>query len=62
MDIFITNVKGKSFSIDEYKQFMYDERNEYCCESCPENRGFDNNCNHPCGQQNCWVTCHCYRG
>ena len=45
----------------EYVQFMSDPHNEYNCESCPENQGFDSwpGCILPCGQQNCWVTCHC---
>ena len=39
---------------------MYNPENSHNCENCPEN----NNCsswggNLPCGQQNCWVDCHC---
>lgn len=32
---------------------------EYNCENCPENRGDFPHDKLPCGQQNCWVTCHC---
>jgi len=43
----------------EYVEFMYNAANEFKCESCPENRGFSAwGGNFPCGQQNCWVTCH----
>lgn len=45
-----------------YIRWMYDPDNEGRCESCPENHGFDSwGGNLPCGQQNCWVTCHCSR-
>ena len=45
---------------EDYKKFMYNPENSHNCENCPEN----NNCsswggNLPCGQQNCWVDCHC---
>lgn len=44
---------------NEYKNFMFNLNNEFNCVDCPENitgeyRG--------CGQQNCWVTCHCKSG
>ena len=42
-----------------FKKFMYDIENEFNCEECPENRGHRGRW--PCGQQNCWVTCHCYQ-
>ena len=30
------------------------------CDECPENKDFDDwEGKYPCGQQNCWVTCHC---
>ena len=46
--------------VKAYLQFMYDRKNEYNCENCPENIGCDSwQGNLPCGQQNCWVTCHC---
>lgn len=48
-----------------YIEFMYDKNNICNCSECPENPGvifgkpsntlFDGR---PCGQQNCWVTCH----
>lgn len=29
-------------------------------DECPENKDFDDwEGKYPCGQQNCWVTCHC---
>lgn len=46
----------------EYVEFMYNAENEYACDRCPENRGFEEGSSRiagPCGQQNCWVTCHC---
>ena len=43
----------------EYVNFMFNPNNEYKCEGCPENQGFDDwEGKLPCGQQNCWVTCH----
>lgn len=45
--------------VKEYKKFMSNIENEYNCEECPENNGFRGKL--PCGQQNCWVTCHCCR-
>lgn len=45
-----------------YISFMYNEDNEFNCHECPENRGFDDwQDRYPCGQWNCWVTCHCKR-
>ena len=39
---------------------MYNPENEYNCDECPENKDFDDwEGKYPCGQQNCWVTCHC---
>lgn len=43
----------------EYIKFMYNPDNAYNCENCPENRNFKNYRGMPCGQQNCWVDCHC---
>lgn len=42
---------------EEYVSFMCDPDNEYNCNECPE-RGISSN-GLPCGQQNCWVSCHC---
>ena len=43
----------------EYLDFMFDPENEFKCSKCPENRDADNwDAKYPCGQQNCWVTCH----
>lgn len=41
-----------------YTRFMCDPANSHNCAECPENehRGNDTL---PCGQQNCWVDCHC---
>ena len=36
----------------KYVEFMYNPENEYNCDECWEGK-------YPCGQQNCWVTCHC---
>ena len=44
---------------EEYIKFMYDLRNELNCDACPENQDMVFK-KYPCGQQNCWVTCHCY--
>ena len=45
---------------EEYSKFMYDEANEFNCDECPENKGFDDwQDRYPCGQWNCWVPCHC---
>lgn len=42
---------------DAYTDFMCNPENEYNCNECPE-RGISST-GLPCGQQNCWVTCHC---
>ena len=43
-----------------YIEFMYNPANSRNCANCPENRSFDSwGGNLPCGQQNCWVDCHC---
>ncbi len=41
--------------VQSYKDFMWNEQNEFNCSECPENlsgkyRG--------CGQQHCWVAVH----
>ena len=49
---------------EEYINFMCNSENEFKCAGCPENQGLDKNRAdrvYPCGQQNCWVTCHCNR-
>lgn len=46
-----------------YREFMYNENNEYHCEGCPENLKETQGISvqgRPCGQQNCWVACHCH--
>lgn len=53
-------VNGKEYTMKEYRSFMCNKANEYNCSECPENKGYDNS-QYPCGQQNCWVTCHCKR-
>lgn len=48
--------------IKAYKAFMYNPDNSMNCQECPENHGFSSfGGNLPCGQQNCWVDCHCGR-
>jgi len=43
-----------------YIDFMYNAENSHRCDECPENREFSSwGGNFPCGQQNCWVDCHC---
>lgn len=44
-----------------YLDFMFNRHNIRKCSECPENIGHDGHeaCGNPCGQQNCWVTCHC---
>lgn len=44
----------------EYAQFMCNPNNICNCCECPENEDRDGK--YPCGQQNCWVACHCERG
>ena len=44
---------------NELIHFLYNPDNEDNCEECPENIGMDGR--RPCGQQNCWVDCHCRR-
>lgn len=44
----------------EYIKFMYNPKNSYNCDECPENINSDSwQGKLPCGQQNCWVDCHC---
>lgn len=44
----------------EYIEFMCNPKNAYNCAECPENMDFDSwGGKLPCGQQNCWVNCHC---
>ncbi len=54
--------KDREKYLELYKDFMYDRRNTYCCDKCPENideksPAFEFRLK--CGQYNCWVTCHC---
>ncbi len=44
--------------IKAYKAFMYNPENSHNCTECPANEDgmYDGL---PCGQQNCWVDCHC---
>ena len=46
-----------TFDKDDYIKFMYNPNNSLNCTECPENSGFSGKL--PCGQQNCWVDCHC---
>lgn len=44
---------------EEYVDWINNPGNEFNCSECPENIDYvsADNC-YPCGQQNCWVTCH----
>ena len=44
---------------EKYIDFMLDRKNIGNCLHCPENEGKFPHADRPCGQQNCWVTCHC---
>jgi hypothetical protein len=46
---------------DSYKRFMCDPNNTLRCAECPANVGAEDGFTrqYPCGQQNCWVECHC---
>lgn len=49
---------GEKYS-KEYSKFMYNKKNRCNCKECPSNRGVNSwNDQLPCGQYNCWVTCH----
>lgn len=44
----------------EYIKFMCNPKNSHNCDECPENKNSDSwQGKLPCGQQNCWVDCHC---
>lgn len=59
-DVWIKNVNGQEFTLEEYKQWMYHKEHEYECECCPEHSfTYSNNGQLPCGQYRCWVTAHC---
>lgn len=44
---------------EQVKEY-YNPANSHRCENCPDNVGCSDwqGCL-PCGQQNCWVDCHC---
>lgn len=42
----------------KYKEFMSNPENEFNCCECPHNNRENTIDKYPCGQQNCWVTCH----
>lgn len=42
-----------------YISFMCNPKNSHNCIECPENTGNFKDDVLPCGQQNCWVDCHC---
>lgn len=44
--------------VKAYREFMDNPDNIMECDDCPENTG---NSPLPCGQQNCWVACHCIK-
>lgn len=45
----------------EYIHFMCDPANSHNCAECPDNLHEAQwpESTLPCGQQNCWVDCHC---
>lgn len=47
--------------MEAYKAFMYDPKNIMNCVDCPENILLSDKYRDglPCGQQHCWVSCHC---
>lgn len=52
---------GKDY-VSEYVKWMYNKNNRLKCSECPRNDDLDRNRAdrvYPCGQQNCWVDCHC---
>ena len=60
----IVVVNGKEIEVNDYIDFMYNEKNIGHCSQCPENRDCGNGPNGnvlPCGQYNCWVRLHCRR-
>lgn len=47
---------------DEYIKWMCNPANSHQCDGYPNNREVENyspDYKLPCGQQNCWVDCHC---
>ena len=50
--------------LKKYIDFMNTPGNAYNCSVCPENRGDHSKIERrlPCGQQNCWVVCHTWKG
>ena len=44
---------------DDYINFMCNPDNEYNCKDCPERGVNTRDYGLSCGQQVCWVTCHC---
>ena len=61
--VYIEGGKGmkREMTKEEYLKFMYNPKNSHKCDICPENRGEESSFEYrlPCGQQNCWVDCHC---
>lgn len=51
-------VKPNKSDRDAYIRFMCNPDNLYNCKECPE-RESGNGSGLPCGQQKCWVDCHC---
>lgn len=42
----------------EYSKWICNPQNEFNCSECPHEGEGNGSCSLPCGQQNCWVTCH----
>lgn len=55
--IYTKNCFGKEFTRKQYCEFMFNTNNSLNCKNCPENKAERSGL--PCGQQNCWVDCHC---
>lgn len=51
--------KDREKYLELYKDFMYDHRNTYNCEECPENIDEKSPFRLECGRHNCWIICHC---
>lgn len=51
--------KAEYDRVEAHKAFLYNPDNVYNCTECYANIGNRNSNTLPCGQQHCWVSCHC---
>lgn len=51
--------RSMSEMIKQYREFMFNPKNQFNCSECPEQKSGNCDDELPCGQQNCWVSCHC---